>query len=266
MTVAKDNTIRRSVREHYARAAKSDFIVGACGCGPSCGGPTTDITDTPSLKMGYSKAEIEVLPEGTDLGLGCGNPGAFAALKEGETVLDLGSGAGIDCLLAAQRVGDQGRVIGVDMTPEMIHKARANAARVGMTNIEFRLGEIEHLPVESGVADVIISNCVINLSPDKPAVYREAFRVLKSGGRLAISDVVATKPVPESIRSDLRLWSGCAAGALVKHELERLLGATGFKEVRITPHPGSEEMIKEWAPETPVGEYFVSANIEAVKP
>jgi len=216
--------------------------------------------------MGYSAAEIEVLPTGTDLGLGCGNPGAIAALKVGETVLDLGSGAGMDCLLASRAVGESGRVIGVDMTPEMIFKARTNAARVGASNVEFRLGEIEHIPLESNTADVIISNCVINLSTDKEAVWKEAFRVLKPGGRLAISDVVSTKPVPDEIRSDLRLWSCCAAGAQQQDDLERLLTDIGFADVAIKPVAGSRELIKEWSEHRDVSEYFVSANIEAIKP
>jgi ubiquinone/menaquinone biosynthesis C-methylase UbiE len=215
--------------------------------------------------MGYAKADIEVLPEGADLGLGCGNPQAIANLKPGETVVDLGSGGGIDCFLAARGVGEQGHVIGVDMTPEMIYKARANRDKVGLTNVEFRLGEIEHVPVESDTVDVIMSNCVINLSPDKPAVFREAFRILKAGGRLAISDVVATRAVPESIRKDAELWSACGAGALPMDELTALLTQIGFKSVRIDPIPKSSEMIKEWTENPEIADYFVSANIEAVK-
>jgi len=262
--MANEETIRASVKNHYARAAKGGSS-GGCGCGPSscCGGENTS---TASLKMGYSPAEIQVLPVGTDLGLGCGNPGAIAALKKGETVLDLGSGAGMDCLLAARAVGDEGRVIGVDMTPEMIYKARTNAARVGAKNVEFRLGEIEHLPLESNTADVIISNCVINLSTDKEAVWKEAFRVLKPGGRLAISDVVSTKPVPEEIRRDLTLWSCCAAGAQQLDELQSLLTEIGFANVAVRPVASSREMIKEWSDRRDVSEYFVSADIEAVKP
>ena len=217
------------------------------------------------MQMGYSKAEIEVLPEGADLGLGCGNPGAIAALKPGETVLDLGSGAGIDCFLAARKVGATGRVIGFDMTPEMIFKARNNAAKVGLGNVEFRLGEIERLPIESSVGDVIISNCVINLSPDKPSVFREAYRVLKPGGRLAISDVVATRTVPQNIRADAELWSSCAAGALEIEELRDLLEEVGFSKVRIQPKLESSELIKEWTTNPEIADYFVSANIEAVK-
>lgn len=263
MTDNKQN-IRLNVRNHYARAATGPVSSG-CGCSPvssCCGGSANQSI---SLQMGYSKAEIEVLPEGADLGLGCGNPGAIAALKEGETVLDLGSGGGIDCFLAARKVGPNGRVIGFDMTPEMIFKARNNAAKAGMDNVEFRLGEIERLPIESGVGDVIISNCVINLSPDKPAVFREAFRVLKPGGRLAIADVVAIKPAPKEIRDDAGLWSSCAAGALEMEELETLLKEVGFGKVSIKPRLESRELIKEWTTNPEVAEYFISANIEAIK-
>ncbi len=254
----QDELLRLSVKEHYKEAA-----VKSSGCGCGCSTPTAD---SPSLQIGYSPAEIQHLPEGTDLGLGCGNPGAIAKLRVGETVLDLGSGAGMDCILAARKVGEEGRVVGVDMTPEMVYKARTNVARVGLTNVEFRLGEIEHLPIEANFADVIISNCVINLSTEKEAVWREAFRVLKPGGRLAISDVAATKPVPEEIRHDVRLWSGCAAGASTIEELHRLLGDAGFVQVKVTPREESRKTIAEWAPDKGIGEYFVSCDIEAVKP
>ena len=256
--------IKNEVQRHYARAATGPVTRG-CGCAPTCCTPADKSTESVSLQMGYSKAEIEVLPEGADLGLGCGNPGAIAALKPGETVLDLGSGGGIDCFLAAQKVGPSGRVIGFDMTPEMIFKARQNAAKVGAENVEFRLGEIERLPIESGVGDVIISNCVINLSPDKPAVFHEAYRVLKHGGRLAIADVVATREVPNSIRQDAGLWSSCAAGAMKIDELQALLQDVGFSQIRIEPRPESSEMIKEWTTNSAIADYFVSANIAAIK-
>ncbi len=263
-----ESNIKNNVRQHYARAATGPTTSG-CGCKSSesscCGPSNGKEEESISLMMGYSKAEIEVLPQGADLGLGCGNPGAIAGLQSGETVLDLGSGAGIDCFLAARKVGATGRVIGFDMTPEMIFKARNNASKVGLTNVEFRLGEIERLPIESGVGDVIISNCVINLSPDKPAVFREAYRVLKPGGRLAIADVVATQAVPENIRADAGLWSSCAGGALEIDELRSLLKEVGFAQIRIQPILESRELVKEWTDNAEIADYFVSANIEAVK-
>jgi arsenite methyltransferase len=186
--------------------------------------------------------------EGADLGLGCGNPQAIAALRTGETLLDLGSGAGFDCFLAAKRVGLMGRVIGVDMTPEMVTKARANAGRVGAANVEFRLGEIEHLPVPDGTVDVILSNCVINLSPDKAAVFRDAFRVLKPGGRLAISDVVAVRPMPRELAESVEALTGCVAGSATIDELRALLAEAGFCAVDIEPRPESRTIIARCMP------------------
>jgi ubiquinone/menaquinone biosynthesis C-methylase UbiE len=200
------------------------------------------------------------------MGLGCGNPQAIAALQPGETVLDLGSGGGFDCFLAARQVGETGWVIGVDMTPEMIRKARANAKKGGFTNVEFRLGEIEHLPVADRSVDVIISNCVINLSPDKSAVFQEAFRVLKPGGRLAIADIVATAALPEDIRNDLALRAGCVGGAASMDEIETFLREAGFRQIRVQPKDASRELIREWAPGRRVEDYVISATIEAVKP
>jgi len=255
--------VRLSVRRHYARAAASSNP-GGCGCGSS-GCCDQASGQSSSVKMGYSPADIEVLPEGVDLGLGCGNPGAIAAIKPGEVVLDLGSGAGMDCFLAAKKTGATGRVIGVDMTSEMIAKARINAARIGLGNVEFRLGEIERLPVEADSVDVIISNCVINLSPDKLAVWREAHRVLKPGGRVAIADVVARGPVPEGIRADVNLWSCCAAGAQSLNELRSTLAEAGFSRIDIRPREESRELIKEWSSNADVSDYFVSADIEAFK-
>lgn len=250
--------IRQGVLEHYRRAAQSGV---GCGCSPvdCCSGDGT------SERMGYSRAELAGIPAGADLGLGCGNPTAYADLKPGETVLDLGAGAGIDCFVAARKVGEAGRVIGVDMTPEMVVKARRNAAEGNWRNVEFRLGEIEHLPVADSSVDVIISNCVVNLVPDKEAVYREAWRVLKPGGRLAISDIVAVGPVPEAMRSDLRLWSQCAAGAMAVDDLRNLLASIGFTQVQVTPIEGSQRILQSWSPEN-LADYFASAGIQAVKP
>src|SRR5438552_11663600 len=186
-----------------------------------------------SCSMGYSGAELASLPVGADLGLGCGNPQAIAAMRPGEVVVDLGSGAGIDCFLAARQVGPAGRVIGVDMTHEMLAKARANAERVGAANVEFRLGEIEHLPIADNTADVVISNCVINLVPDKEQVYREAFRVLKPGGRIAIADVVNTAPLPAELASDASLLCACLAGAATTRQIEGWLAAAGFVDINI---------------------------------
>jgi SAM-dependent methyltransferase len=200
------------------------------------------------------------------MGLGCGNPRAFAAMKPGEVVLDLGSGGGFDCFLAAREVGDTGRVIGVDMTPEMVSKARANAAEGGYQNVEFRLGEIESLPVADGSVDVIISNCVINLSPDKTRVYDESFRVLKPGGRLAVSDIVAFAEIPEEVRQDMALYTACVAGASLVTDVEAMLQASGFTDVRVSPKDESKSFIREWAPGTDITEFVVSATIEAVKP
>ena len=269
MSQLHQETIRQAVMENYTKVAER----GGGGCGPEapggvgcCGGGTVSISN----QIGYSEAELSSVPEGSDMGLGCGNPQAIASLKPGETVLDLGSGGGFDCFLAARQVGESGRVIGVDMTPEMIRKARSNAQKSaqkgGHANVEFRLGEIEHLPVAVRSVDAIISNCVINLSPDKPAVFRDAFRVLKPGGRLAIADIVATAALPEDARQDLALISGCVGGAAPMDEIETFLREAGFRDIRIQPKDSSREFIREWAPGRRVEDYVVSATIEAVKP
>jgi len=260
MDSLESDAIRQAVRGRYAAVAQTGS--GGCCAAEGCCNPVS----VPSTALGYSAGELAAVPEGADLGLGCGNPQAIAALRPGETVLDLGSGAGFDCFLAARAVGETGRVIGVDMTPEMLVKARANAAKSGLNNVEFRLGEIENLPLADASVDVIISNCVINLSPDKPRVFAEAFRVLRPGGRLAISDVVALIELPEAMRRDLALYTGCMAGASRIEEVEAMLKAAGFVEVRVVPKAESREFIRDWAPDRPVTDYLVSASIEGVKP
>jgi arsenite methyltransferase len=232
----------------------------------SCCTPAAPSCCEDSRRAGYSDAELASLPEGANLGLGCGNPQAIAGLKAGETVVDLGSGAGIDCFLAARQVGPSGRAIGVDMTHEMLKKARANALKVGAGNVEFRLGEIEHLPIADNTADAIISNCVVNLVPDKAQVFREAFRVLKSGGRLAISDVVNARALPEALASDPALLCGCVSGAVPAGQIEAWLAEAGFVDVCVTAQPRSRDLIASWAPGTGVEDYVVSATIEARKP
>jgi SAM-dependent methyltransferase len=271
MKSIEQENLRQAVRDRYGATARA--VAGGEGadcCAPSSAGGCCAPVPIQSTLLGYSEAETAAVPEGANLGLGCGNPQAIAALKPGETVLDLGSGAGFDCFLASRQVGETGRVIGVDMTPEMLTKARSNAdahaEAVGYRNVEFRLGEIENLPLEDGSVDVIISNCVINLSPDKARVFAEAFRVLKPGGRLAISDIVATAELPEDLRSDLSLYTGCMAGAARIDVLEQMLKGAGFDQVRVSPKDESRDFIRDWAPGTPVTDYLVSASIEAIKP
>ncbi|OOG22977.1 arsenite S-adenosylmethyltransferase [Thioalkalivibrio denitrificans] len=261
------NDIRRHVSDSYAKVAESSSRGDSCGTATSCCGVSDDaaINTLISTRLGYTEEDLAVAPEGADMGLGCGNPRAIASLKPGEVVVDLGSGGGFDCFLAAREVGESGRVIGVDMTPAMVNKARANAEQGGFDNVEFRLGEIEHLPVPDNTADVIISNCVINLSPDKPQVFREAFRILKPGGRLAISDVVAGTELPEEIANDMALHACCVAGASLVDELETILRDAGFSDVRITPKDESRDFIRDWAPGRGVEDYVLSAHIEAVK-
>ena len=216
------------------------------------------------MAMGYSAEELAAAPEGADLGLGCGNPQAIAALRPGETVLDLGSGGGFDCFLAAKRVGRTGKIIGVDMTPEMVTKARGNARKIESSNVEFRLGEIEHLPVADDSVDVILSNCVINLSPDKGAVFREAFRVLKVGGRLAISDVVALNDMPHELARSVEAMTGCVSGSAKVNDLETMLRAAGFEDVRIVARAESGAIIAQCMPGAEA--YVASATIEGRKP
>jgi len=269
---AKD--IKKTVRERYAKVAKQKS--------PCCGPPTSccdsaDTKKTMSQKMGYTKQEIRSVPEDAHLSLGCGNPVAIASLDEGETVLDLGSGAGFDCLLAANKVTKNGKVIGVDMTPEMIEKARENAEKGGYGNVEFRLGEIEHLPAADNSVDVVISNCVINLSPEKEKVLKEAYRVLKPGGRIAISDLALLKELPEKIRNSIEAYVGCVAGAISVKKYKNAVEAAGFKDVKFTTRticecddPATKDAIEQALPDElwdieSLTKYVASVYIEARK-
>jgi len=225
----REREIRKIVRDGYAKVAKGE---GSC-CGPSSACCSISTAESISADAGYSQEDLRAVPRGANLGLGCGNPLAHASLKEGETVLDLGAGAGFDCFLAALRVGKSGKVIGVDMTPEMVEKARENAKNWELANVEFRLGEIEILPVEDSSVDVLISNCVINLSPDKPRVFREAFRVLKPGGRLMVSDIVLTRELPKAIRDSVSAYVGCISGAVSEAEYHRAVWNAGFREIEV---------------------------------
>jgi len=270
MKTLDDNsdTVRTSVREHYGKVAARE---SGCGCGPTCCSPETPAEEKhpaadAAQALGYSASDTQSVPDGSNLGLGCGNPLAIAALKPGQTVLDLGSGAGFDVFLASKAVGPAGRVIGLDMTPEMLAKARKNQTRGRYENVEFRLGEIENIPIPDNSVDVIISNCVINLSPEKPRVFAEAFRALKPGGRLAISDVVALKPLPEKTKRDLALHAGCVAGAVTVESIRTMLKAAGFHHIQIDSKPQSAEFIQEWFPDLGLADYIASATIEACKP
>lgn len=260
--------IRNQVRESYAKVAQASNSNEACGIESSCCGVSDDIdiNTLNSLRLGYSDDDLNHTPGGADMGLGCGNPRAIAELSAGETVVDLGSGGGFDAFLAAREVGASGKIIGIDMTPTMISKARNNAEKANFENVEFRLGEIEHLPIADNTADVIISNCVINLSPNKAQVFSDAFRILKSGGRLAISDVVASCEMPEEMKNDPALYAGCMAGASLIVDLESFMHDAGFKNIKITPKDESKDFIKDWAPDHNVTDYVLSAHIEAVKP
>ncbi len=250
--------IRALVRERYGRIARGDDAgccgSGACGAQPDAG-----------LALGYSRDELAAAPEGANLGLGCGNPQAMAGLRAGETVLDLGAGGGFDCFLAAQQVGPSGHVIGVDMTPEMVSRARANAAQLGANNVDFRLGEIENLPVPDDSVDVILSNCVVNLSPDKVAVFREAYRVLKAGGRLAIADVVAIAELPAALHEDVGPLTSCVAGAVDVAALEQIIKDAGFVDVEVRVDDGSRTLTRDWAAGSGVADYVASAAIAATK-
>ncbi len=268
MNQKEADEIRQNVRASYAEVAEASNAGDCCGVESSCCGVAADpeINAVNSVRMGYSQDDVNSVPAGADMGLGCGNPRAIAAMVAGEVVLDLGSGGGFDAFLAVAEVGTAGKVIGVDMTPTMISKARSNADKAGHSNVEFRLGEIEYLPVADAEVDVIISNCVINLSPEKPRVFTEAFRALKPGGRLAISDVVASMELPQEIRDDLQLYSGCMAGASTIDALQQMMSTAGFTDINIIPKDESKDFIKDWAPGRGVEDYVMSAYIEASKP
>jgi arsenite methyltransferase len=266
-----NNEIRDSVRENYSKVVENVTSDSGCGCAPkeetSCCSPdTTASYYEESVRVGYSDKEIKSVPEGANLGLGCGNPQAIAGLKPGETVLDLGSGAGFDVFLAAQQVGKTGKVIGVDMTTKMISRARENAARNNITNVEFRLGEIENIPVPDNTVDVIMSNCVINLSPEKQKVFNESFRVLKSGGRLAIADNIALAELPEEIKNSMEHYSACISGASLLGDLKAMLKSAGFVEISINPVDKNKSLDDKSSPKNSISDYVVSVTIEAIKP
>lgn len=256
MSEMKADDVRSVVREHYGTIARGTNT----GCAPGC----CSSTGTAAATLGYTPHETDAVPDGADLGLGCGNPTAIASLRDGETVLDLGAGGGFDCFIAAHQVGPRGRVIGVDMTADMVARARDNARKVNATNVEFRLGEIEHLPVADASVDAILSNCVINLSPDKPAVFREAFRVLRAGGRLAISDVVATAAIPLELQNQAAALAGCIAGAAPLDDVHAMLTAAGFVDIDVKIAPRSAEIVGSWLPG--IERFVASATIEARKP
>ena len=289
MQTSDKEKIRQSVRDSYGKIAKAGTVVGGISPAPSCCGPSE--TSTPgsstasccgglevapgqiSALMGYSKEDIQSVIGGANMGLGCGNPVALASLNPGETVVDLGSGGGFDCFLAAKQVGKNGQVIGVDMTPDMLSRARMNAEKMKTPNVEFRLGEIEHLPVGDDTVDVVISNCVINLSPDKPQVFRDAYRVLRPGGRLAVSDIVTRVELPPQVKADLGSWAGCVAGAWLDKDYVEAVQAAGFMDVRIEAKELDEQVIAEGADQlgleidpTAAQQVVYSARVTATKP
>ncbi|MBU6411017.1 MAG: arsenite methyltransferase [Verrucomicrobia bacterium] len=275
------HAVRDKVREGYARIAE-ETCAGSRGPGVSCRGSTAQEADTLARDLGYSVEELKALPEGANMGLSCGNPAALAGLKAGEVALDLGSGGGFDVFIAGRKVGATGRAIGVDMTAEMLGKARRNAEsyrqQTGLDNVEFRLGEIEHLPVADNSVDVIISNCVINLSPDKRQVWREMTRVLKPGGRVAVSDIVLLKPLPPEILKMVEALIGCVAGAVLASDTERMAREAGLMDVKLTPKPGYAEAMSDWEdplyrriiehlpPGTKPADYITSLEVQAQKP
>lgn len=265
MTKYSPDKIRELIRDYYGNVAKGN----TCGCSENsangCCPPRGRFSESTGKVLGYSEADLSEIVEGANMNLGCGNPVAISNLQLGETVLDLGCGGGFDSFLAAKSIGPEGHVIGVDMTPEMINKARHNAKKIGVKNVEFRLGEIENIPVADNSVDIIMSNCVINLSPDKNKVFQEAFRVLKIGGRLAISDIVAIAPLPEAISNNPELIASCIGGAATIKETEKMLKEAGFDKIRIESKKESHKLIEQWAPSKRVEDYVVSAYIEAKK-
>lgn len=286
--VVKQDALRGQVREGYARIAATGSWssltenAGSCCAGGGCCGPATFTPEQLAHAIGYGADELAVVPEGSNMGLSCGNPTAIAALRPGETVLDLGAGGGFDCFIAGAKVGAHGRVIGVDMTPAMVSKARANIAgyttQTGLSNVEFRLGEIEHLPVADNTVDAVISNCVINLSPSKKHVWQEIARVLKPGGRVAVSDLALLRPLPDAVRADLEALVGCVAGAVLVEEMRALAEAAGLVEVRLQSKSEYIDAMTSW--EDPlyqrivaalpkgsrVSEFVTSLDVTAVKP
>lgn len=285
--VAQD-ALRGQVREGYARIAATGSwsalqaeSAGSCCAGGGCCGPATFTPDQLATAIGYTQAELAVAPEGANMGLSCGNPTAVASLRTGETVLDLGAGGGFDCFIAGAKVGATGRVIGVDMTPAMVSKARANiagyAAQAGFSNVEFRLGEIENLPVADSSVDVVISNCVFNLSPDKPRVWREIARVLRAGGRVAVSDLALLRPLPDAVRADVEALVGCVAGAVLVDETQAQAAAAGLSDIRLRSKPEYIDAMTNWedplyrkiVAALPAGsrpsDYITSLDVEAVK-
>jgi SAM-dependent methyltransferase len=272
------------VREGYAAIAKKGVFSVidenvSCGPGGGCCGATALSPSELAEKIGYSPEELSKLPEGANMGLSCGNPAAIAALQPGEVVVDLGSGGGFDCFLAGPKVGTQGKVIGIDMTPDMVTKARGNirayTERTGLDNVEFRLGEIEHLPVADDSADVVISNCVINLSPNKPQVWREMYRALKPGGRVAVSDLALRKPLPDSVREMVEALVGCVSGAALIDEIRRMMEEAGFKEISLVEKPEYidamtnfrdplyQRIVSALPPGSKTSDYVVSLDISA---
>ncbi len=278
---ADDRTLHEIVRDGYAEIARGrrDSCCGPASC---CGADDPERAAQLAAAIGYGARELEMAPDGANMGLACGNPVALAALRPGETVLDLGSGGGFDCFVASLRVGAAGRVIGVDMTPEMVAKARRNVAehraRSGLDNVEFRLGEIEHLPAPDACADVVISNCVLNLSPDKPQVWREMARVLRPGGRVAVSDVALLRPLPEAIRASMEALIGCIAGAVLVEETARLARAAGLANIRLEPRPAYVEAMsrrddplyaqiaRALPPGASAADFITSLSVSATKP
>lgn len=257
--------IKREVRSSYGTIAQNEKPCFSCcssGCGETAGKPSAQEY---AANLGYSAQDLQESPIGADLGLGCGNPTAIASLREGEVVVDLGSGGGFDCFLASKQVGALGKVIGVDMTPAMIDLAKRNAAKGDYSNVEFMLGEIEQLPLPDSSADVIISNCVVNLSPNKEAVFKEAARVLKIGGRVAISDIVTTTELPQSIRNDINLYTGCITGATKIDTLKSIMESVGFGEINVDVKDASRSFISKWAPGSNAEDYIAAAYIYATK-